>query len=438
MKAGIDRDRIDPVFLMDLADPIEAVYEAIEHDLLVNLARRFRGGTDDIPYGLSWESKMLAQLGALTKENLALVAQYLGDVDEMTKLALETAVGRALDAIEPELAKVVFKPDYVPARAQTAERIMAAYQGQALNRLNLVNTVMLNSSLDAYRKAVGAVSADYEAKLAKAQSALNEETGQVITGAKTRQEAVNAAVRRMAEEGLAGFTDARGRQWSAQAYVSMDVRTTTANAAREASMQRGRDFGCKLIEVSSHIGARPLCAPYQGKIFSTDGASGVAHDLNGREIPYSPLSGTSYGEPAGLFGINCGHTPYPFVDGVSVQSFQPHDKAENDAAYQMSQVQRYMERKVRKAKTEADMLEAAGDLDGAKALRKRAREQNRELKDWCEKNGQDYKPDRVRIVKVGEALQKAKALQADGNSGTMVAKEKARAEMTAFPANKEL
>lgn len=411
MRSGIDRDRIDPEFLLELSEPIEAVYEAIEHDLLVSIAKRFRGGTEDITYSQSWDAKMLTQLGKLTDENLAIAAQYLGDVDEMTKLALQTAIDRALDAIEPELAKSVVKPSYIPTRAETTRRVMAAYEAQAINRMNLVNTVMLNSSLSAYRKAVSEASSGYEAKLAKAQAALNEETGAVVTGAKTRQEAVSAAVKRMAEDGLTGFTDKAGHKWSAQAYVNMDVRTTAANVAREASMQRGQDFGCKLIEISSHIGARPLCEPYQGRIYSTDGSSGVAHDLHGEEIPYTPLSGTSYGQPAGLFGVNCGHHPYPFVDGVSVQANKPYDKTENDSTYQKSQIQRYMERKVRKAKTGADVLEAVGDLDGAKALRKKARERNRELKDWCEKTGSDYKPDRVRIAKAGDAVQRAKARQ---------------------------
>ena len=63
--------------------------------------------------------------------------------------------------------------------------------------------------------------------------------------------------------------------------------------------------------------SRPLCAPYVGWICSWDGSSGIVHDLDGNAYQYVPITDTSYGEPAGIFGINCGHSPYTFVDGFS-------------------------------------------------------------------------------------------------------------------------
>jgi hypothetical protein len=396
--AGIDRDRIDPEFLMDLADPVGRIYEAIERDILVNIARRFKGGSPSVDY-LAWDARMLAQLGALTEENRQIILSYMRDADAFTEIALRTSLDAALNSIEPELAKIVVKPDYVPTRTQMVEQIMTSYKAQALNTRNMVNTVMLNSSLQVYRQTVSAVSTGYEAKLARAQMALNEETGAVATGAKTRQEAVRDAVRKMADDGLTGFQDRKGRTWSPQAYVNMDVRTTTANIANEATLKRNEDYGNHVIAISSHIGARPKCEPYQGKLYSTDGTSGTVKDLRGNEINYTPLSGTSYGEADGIFGINCGHRPYPFIDGVSTQTFKPYDKAQNAKQYENSQTQRYMERKVRKAKTNADVYEAAGDAEGAKAERKKARAMNAELKAYCVENKLDYKPDRVSIVR---------------------------------------
>ena len=58
--------------------------------------------------------------------------------------------------------------------------------------------------------------------------------------------------------------------------------------------------------------------------------------------------------------------------------------------------QRELERRVRKSKTEADMLEAAGDTEGAKQVRQRAAEQNKQLKAYCEGAGLKYRTDRVR------------------------------------------
>jgi hypothetical protein len=401
MKNGINPDRIDPEFLLELSGPIEDVYEAMERDLILNLARRFRGGVR-LPRGAApgsdaWRSYMLAQIGGLTEENIRSIAERSGDASEMTRLAVQASILRGIEAVEPELAKKAAQSGYVPEASETARRVMETYASQAINRQNLVNTVMLNSSLRAYRDAVEDTAA-YEAKLAEAQKALNRETGQAIMGSKSGREAIRHAVLRMAEAGLTGFTDARGRSWSPEAYVAMDVKTTAANAARQAAMDRNEAHGNNLISVSSHPGARPLCAPWQGRIYSTDGTSGTVEDLNGATHEYIPLSATSYGEPAGLFGINCGHFPSPFIPGLSLMRYRPtEDRAENDRLYRESQEQRYMERKIRKAKTEADALAAAGDAEGAKELRRKARVMNAELQDWCADHKRTYLPERTRV-----------------------------------------
>ena len=122
-------------------------------------------------------------------------------------------------------------------------------------------------------------------------------------------------------------------------------------------------------------------------------------DGNGNKLDYTPLSNTTYGQPAGLFGINCGHFPSPFLPGLSPLRKLDISQEENDRLYKESQQQRYMERKVKAAKREAAMLEEAGDMEGAKAARKVARERNSELKDWCEDKGRSYYPDKVQIIR---------------------------------------
>ena len=386
---------------MGLSDPIEALYEALERDLIINIARRFKVVPKGMQTGTdAWRLYMLEQLGGLTRQNLRRIAALTGDAASGTTRALMQAIGAALDMAEPGLQALTNKAGYVPARSVTAQRVMERLSAQALDRLNLVNTTMLNTSLDAFRDAVGDVAdavQKYESKLADAQQALNTAAGQTVMGTESRKTAVWDAVRRMASNGLTGFYDRAGRRWSAQAYVQMDVRTTAANAAREAVMQRNADYGNNLIMVSSHPGARPLCAPYQGKVYSTDGTSGTVEDLNGRKVQYTPLSATSYGEPGGLFGINCGHMPSPFIPGISLNRASEYDPEETKRIYAQSQMQRQMERKIRGLKTEAAAVKAAGG-DATKET-KAARQATAELQAWCEANNRDFYPERVQIVR---------------------------------------
>ena len=72
---------------------------------------------------------------------------------------------------------------------------------------------------------------------------------------------------------------------------------------------------------------------------------------------YEPLNSTSYGEPAGLFGINCGHYPIPIIPGVTIPHAQDfvQPKEQNDKQYAESQQQRALERKIRAAKRALEM-----------------------------------------------------------------------------------
>lgn len=76
-----------------------------------------------------------------------------------------------------------------------------------------------------------------------------------------------------------------------------------------------------------------------------------------------------------------------------------------------------MARKVRRAQTQADALAAAGDAEGAKALRAKARQMTAELKQWCRTTGRDFYPERVQLLKVGD-VRNAEALYCKaGNHG---------------------
>lgn len=241
-----------------------------------------------------------------------------------------------------------------------------------------------------------------------------------IMGVESRQEAVRKCIKEFNNKGIPAFVDAAGREWSPEAYINMDIRTTVSNTANAAQDARCDDYGIDLIAVSSHSGARPKCAPYQGRIFSRSNQSGIAHDGNGKEIHYEPLSSTSYGEPDGLFGINCRHKKYPFIDGVNFQRYFPYDKEENDKRYKEIQEQRRLERKVRSTKREADMLNEIGDTDGAKAARVKLKEQRKAYRTYCDEHELTQRNDRLTVSKTSISSAKTqKPLDNGGGSGIM-------------------
>ena len=125
-----------------------------------------------------------------------------------------------------------------------------------------------------------------------------------------------------------------------------------------------------------------------------------------------------------MFGINCGHkSPNVFVHGLSVvREGAKESKEVNDRRYEESQKQRRLEREVRKSKREAVMLKNAGDVEGFKQARAKAKEQNKKLMDYCGEVGRTYRPDRTQVVGYDGKPPKDLAkniLQGNGGSGTL-------------------
>lgn len=398
--AGMERWRITPEYTMELADPVTDVVRHIEDEILINLAKHFRGGTPQRSASFDWQTLKLFQLGKVTQQSAEIIARHAGEESGLTRIALERVLTRALRSIEPALSEAaergLLRGAELPLEA-AIQRQVDAYVQQALERQNMVNTAMLNSSLAQYRRMVVNTAA-YERQMAQAQKILNRRTGEVVTGVSTHQQAVRKAIRDMLREGLTGFTDRAGRNWTPEAYVNMDVRTTVHNVAVQAVFNRCDEYGLSLIEVDSHPGARPRCAPYQGRIYDRNNGSGYVCDLDGKRIKYEPWGSTSYGEAAGLLGINCGHSIYPFIPGMSRQTNQPVNGEENSEAYQLSQRQRGLERAIRAAKREAACMKAAGDEDGAAEAEAKLRQRQADMRAFCDETGRTRRREREAVV----------------------------------------
>ena len=384
--------------LEEFSAPIVRVYADCVDLLLQNIARHFRFAALDREGVFDWETLKLLELGQLRQENLRIIAQTVGDVSGMTKLALERVMTQVVERNLPELlqgvdAGILSAPP--SGLSESMQGILRYYLDQAVKQYNLVNTVMLTSSENALRRVISTVMRSQEFLRDVAQGTLNTATGEVLTGISSRQAAVRSAIRQMAQEGIVGFVDKAGHLWSPEAYVNMDVRTTTANVAREAVFQQNREYGLDLVIVPVNTTARPLCAPYQGKIISMSNGSGFTKDRYGNSVAVMPVGQTTYGHPAGLWGINCHHTPDPFVPGVSKQHDEP--AADVEDRYGVTQQQRYYEREVRNAKRLAACYDAAGDNEAFQQAAKSVKERTSRLKTFCIQHYLPYYGDRVQV-----------------------------------------
>ena len=378
---------LTPQRIQDLADPIESIYISMTNELLVNIGRHITKPT--WTHTAAWEIQKLSELGQLTKENAAIINRWIKSIPEEIRDTMEQTRRGALESIEKQMEQAARDGYLTPPERDSTVQVLSELSQQAADRLNLVNTTMLQSSLKQYSRMIQ-LTAEIERQAEATQAILNEGAASVASGTETRTQALRRAIRRISEEGLTGFYDRAGRSWSPEAYVNMDIRTTVHNVAIQSVQNRMQDYNTQVFQVSAHAGARPLCYPYQGKLYSWDNSAGEIELGNGRRMKYEPLSSTSYGEPAGLFGINCGHSPIPIIPGVSIPHAQDfvQPKEENDKQYAESQQQRALERKIRAAKR---ALEMGDDSPEAKARVRAAQEQMRQ---FIKETGRTRRPDR--------------------------------------------
>ena len=392
---------MNPRFIDEMGWRMGEVYAAVTDRILINLARHFKYIAEGASPGSGWDYQIrkLAEMGQVSKETEAIILESMSGGDEALREVLEETIRQSLKPIEKPLREAAergllmgegfIQPEVSPSQMQA----FTAFYQQSADKLNLVNTSMLESTKLAYQNTVS----DIVMKINTTQGILNEATGEVLTGVTNINTAIRNSVQRMVENGLTGFVDSAGHHWSPEAYVTMDIRTTLANTGREAVFEQMAEYGDDLYMVSWHDGARPLCYPWQGKVISRDDNSREVKDLDGNTVHVYKQSETSYGEAAGLFGINCKHYPIPFVPGYTQLREPQQNEEQNAKDYEESQKQRELERKYRYEKRDLAVLKAQGaSEEEIKAQRARVSNARTNLNEFCEETGRARRSGRER------------------------------------------
>jgi hypothetical protein len=373
--------RFKPADFEQLSLPVVEIYEAIERELLLNMATLLKEDkalileTDDETKYHHWRLVQLGKLGRLNRQHIATLSRYSGKTKEAVSKMLQDAGYGALMENEAIYSAAIAEGAALPAvplidKSAALLRVLFAYQQRAQDMFNLVNTTMLQEAGQLYRDII------------------NKNTGMLLSGAITPQQALRRTAQEWGRHGVPALRDKAGKKWTTEAYVNMISRTLCNQVSNDMQFARMDEYGTDLIEVSSHLGARERCAPFQGRIFSRSGKS----------KKYAAWSSTSHGEAAGLLGINCHHVIYPYISGKSTKRYEPYDHSENQRVYEESQQQRAYERKIRKQKRELALLETLGDEQGIKESKAAIRNTQSQLRAFLDKTGRGRRRDREQIV----------------------------------------
>lgn len=380
---------LPPSYLLHAAEPAEEIAEQLHKDIIDRIIERilirFERGDDYILTPLDkWQIETLQQAGFLLEDIQETIAASTGRMQTEIAEAMEDAGVRALeydDAIYREAGldpvPLVQSPYLIQLMQDTYEATVGEWKNFTSISQRAIHSLFVGACDTAYMQA--------------------------MTGMISPAQAVREALEEVISGGVyVNYTDKKGnviRSDTIETATARAVRTGISQASARIQLARMNEFDVDLVIVSSHLGARPEHAEWQGKIYSRSG---------GGDYPDFETS-TRYGYVDGLCGANCRHHFSPWFEGQG-NPFEQFNSEENLKQYELEQRQRTLERRIRKTKRETmnwrTAMEAEKDPEKkveyeAEYQRKAAllQRQNKAYNQFCEETGMKKQHDRIHIAK---------------------------------------
>ena len=329
---------LTPDYLDTLPDAAAELWQQVEDDILRDIARRI-GALDELEPltpTAQWQAWRYEQEQACHQDVFSLLAKYSGKSREVIRQTLLDAALTTLASDDAVYRAAGLEPPPVE-RSEALTNLLNAGYRQTLGTWRNLTATTANT-----------VTGEFERALDRAWL-------QVASGAFDYKTAVKRAVDGLADH-MAGVTYPSGHKDTLEVAARRAVLTGVNQTCAKLQLARAEEMGCEFVEVSAHAGARPEHALWQGKVYHIGGAV----ELDG--VWYEDFeTATGYGTGPGLCGWNCRHNFYPFFPGVSKRLYDDAalaklaDKTVEYGGkmyteYEITQMQRALERRVRKFK----------------------------------------------------------------------------------------
>ena len=366
-----------------IADQIVDLYAQLNESIVEDVARRIMK-TGTISESARWQLKQLQESGMLYDDVIAEISRINGQSQQEIQNLFRNA---GIESVRND--NIFYKPtgNQVLRLSDSALQVLnAGYQKCAGNLQNLTLTTA-NNAQQLYL------------------DACNLAYLQVTSGAMDYGTAIRRAVQMASQQGsMVSYPS--GHRDQLDVAVRRAVLTGVGQTVRQISVINANDMGCDLMEITAHAGARPSHAHWQGQIVSLSGRRGY---LTVRDI--------GYGDADGFGGINCRHDWYPFFEGISQRTYSPErlqelenhriqigDKSYTD--YEVSQMQRRLERDIREKKRlvagARASVDSAPDEPTKKQMQElftnasvRLKKAEKKLDDFCKQTG--FRKDNNRV-----------------------------------------
>lgn len=398
-----------PELLDALPEELAELYRALEDTLLDEICSRL---------------KLANQFNEVTVQDIRALRSHGIDLKEIKKAIRETS-GISKTKLDKLLGDVV-------ARNQQyyTDMIDLAHITQPETLVDAAEVAAIRAqTFDTFRNLTASMGFLVDAGRtmlppAKAyQWALDSAALQVQSGAINYNQAIKMAVKELADSGLKVVDYESGYRDHVDVAVRRAVVTGVSQICAKYTEQSAEYLDTPYFEVSAHVGARDKPGPspwsshkdWQGRVYS----------VRAGDIYPSIYDVCGLGVVDGLEGANCRHRRFPWVEGVSERTYTDKQLEHIDdghectfdgkdyTAYEATQMQRRIERTVRKLKREKAAYKAAGLHDDETAVNIRLRRLNAKYKAFSAEAGLPEQPERMRVYFTDDAtLKTANAMKA--------------------------
>jgi hypothetical protein len=326
---------LDPRYLRDVPEGIAEYFDELETRMLKDIARRISQNDYMMTSTAEYQMHKLEELGVSMSEIEQAISEVLNITDTKVREIINDSSYQSVQK-DNDMAKAAgVKPPH-PDLTQAI-----------LNGIRSTNTEIRNIC----NSMASAANMAFE-------HALDQAYLSVSSGAFSFADAVKTAVNDLGKNGIRWIDYPTGAHRRADSAIRNALRTGVNQTAARCQEQNLDEMDCNLVETTSHMGARPEHAKWQGMLFWRK------TPVNGLQNFYEA---TGYGTGAGLCGWNCRHNFFPNFDGEL--SFEHYDEEANAKQYELEQEQRYNERKIREWKRR-QAVNKAGGVDNTREAKK--------------------------------------------------------------------
>lgn len=398
-----------PELLDALPEDLAELFRALELVLLDEICSRLKAA-DELNEVTVQEIRALRSHGIDLKE----IKKAIHETSDISKTKLDKLLGDVVARNQQYYTDMIDLAHITQPETLVDAAEVAAVRTQTLDTFHNL-TASMGFLVDAGRTMLPPAKAY--------QWALDSAALQVQSGAINYNQAIKTAVKELADSGLKVVDYESGHRDHVDVAVRRAVMTGVSQICAKYTEQSAEYLDTPYFEVSAHVGARDKPGPspwsshkdWQGRVYS----------VRAGDIYPSIYDVCGLGAVDGLEGANCRHRRFPWVEGVSERTYTDKQLEHIDdghectfdgkdyTAYEATQMQRRIERTVRKLKREKAAYKAAGLHDDETAVNIRLRRLNAKYKSFSAEAGLPEQPERMRVYFTDDAtLKTANAMKA--------------------------